>query len=100
MPSRIAPPNAHLIAEVGDLRPGRALDAGCGQGSDTFWLAAHGCHVTAVDFSAAVLAHARSTAETAGADVTGRVDWVEADLETWTPQPLVATSSWRASTSI
>ena len=29
------PPNAHLTAEVSDLRPGRALDAGCGHGSDT-----------------------------------------------------------------
>ena len=81
------PPNAHLTAEVGDLRPGRALDAGCGHGSDTFWLAAHGWQVTAVDFSTAALAHARSTAEAAGADVAGRVDWVEADLGTWTPQP-------------
>ncbi len=81
------PPNAHLIAEAGDLRPGRALDAGCGHGSDTFWLAAHGWHVTAVDFSAAALAHARSTAEAAGGDVAERVDWVEADLASWTPQP-------------
>jgi SAM-dependent methyltransferase len=81
------PPNAHLTAEVGDVPPGRALDAGCGHGSDTFWLAAHGWHVTAVDFSAAALAHARLTAEAAGADVAGRVDWVEADLGTWTPPP-------------
>ena len=81
------PPNAHLTAEVGGLRPALALDAGCGHGSDTLWLAAHGWQVTAVDFSAAALAHARSTAEAAGADVAGRVTWVEADLATWTPQP-------------
>jgi SAM-dependent methyltransferase len=81
------PPNAHLTREVSGLKPGRALDAGCGHGSDTLWLAAHGWQVTAVDFSAAALAHARSTAEVAGADVAGRVDWVEADLATWTPQP-------------
>jgi hypothetical protein len=35
----------------------------------------------------AALAHARSTAEAAGAVVAGRVDWVEADLATWAPQP-------------
>jgi SAM-dependent methyltransferase len=81
------PPNAHLTAEAEGLRPGRALDAGCGHGSDTLWLAAHGWQVTAVDFSPAALAHARSTAEAAGADVAGRVDWVEADLASWTPQP-------------
>ena len=81
------PPNAHLTGEVSGLKPGRALDAGCGHGSDTLWLAAHGWQVTAVDFSAAALAHARSTAEVAGADVAGRVDWVDADLATWIPQP-------------
>jgi SAM-dependent methyltransferase len=81
------PPNAHLTAEVGDLPPGHALDAGCGHGSDTLWLAAHRWHVTAVDFSPSALAQARSTAEAAGTDVAGRVDWVEADLGNWTPQP-------------
>jgi SAM-dependent methyltransferase len=81
------PPNAHLTSEVSALKPGCALDAGCGHGSDTLWLAAHGWQVTAVDFSAAALAHAGSTAEAAGADVAGRVDWVEADLASWTPQP-------------
>ncbi len=81
------PPNAHLIAEVSGLRPGLALDAGCGHGSDTLWLAARGWQVTAVDFSAAALAHARSTADAAGGEVAGRVDWVEADLASWTPQP-------------
>jgi SAM-dependent methyltransferase len=81
------PPNAHLTDEATGLRPGLALDAGCGHGSDALWLAAHGWQVTAVDFSTAALAHARSTAEAAGADVAGRVDWVEADLASWIPQP-------------
>ena len=80
------PPNAHLTAEVGALLPGRALDAGCGHGSETFWLAARGWQVTAVDFAATALAYARSTAETMGPEVAERIDWVEADLATWTPQ--------------
>lgn len=80
------PPNAHLLAEVGDLRPGLALDAGCGHGSDARWLAAHGWQVTGVDFSTSALAHARSAAEALGADVAQRTDWVEGDLATWTPQ--------------
>src|SRR3954451_6936870 len=80
-------PNAHLTAEVGDLRPGRALDAGCGHGSDTLWLAARGWQVTAVDFAATALAYARSTAEGMRPEVAGRIDWVEADLATWMPQP-------------
>ena len=80
------PPNAHMTAEVGDLRPGRALDAGCGHGSNALWLAAHGWHVTAVDFAATALAYARSAAEAVGSDVAERIDWVEVDLATWTPQ--------------
>lgn len=81
------PPNHWLITEVAKLQPGFALDAGCGSGSDTLWLAARGWHVTAVDFSAAALAHARSAAETVGVDVAERIDWVEGDLSTWTPPP-------------
>ncbi len=81
------PPNAHLSAEIGSLRPGLALDAGCGHGSDVLWLAARGWQVTAVDFSTTALAHARSTAEAVGTDVAERIDWVEGDLATWTPQP-------------
>ncbi len=81
------PPNEWLITEVANLQPRFALDAGCGHGSDTLWLAARGWHVTAVDFSASALAHARSTAKTVGVDVADRIDWVEGDLSAWTPQP-------------
>jgi SAM-dependent methyltransferase len=80
------PPNAHLTGALAGLRPGRALDAGCGHGAETLWLAARGWRVTAVDFSATALGHARSTAEAVGADVAGRVEWVEGDLATWLPQ--------------
>jgi 2-polyprenyl-3-methyl-5-hydroxy-6-metoxy-1,4-benzoquinol methylase len=79
------PPNAHLVAEIADLPPRRALDAGCGHGSDAIWLAARGWDVTAVDFAATALSHARATADATGPDVAGRIAWVEADLATWTP---------------
>jgi SAM-dependent methyltransferase len=86
-PDKVAqrPPNAHLIAEIASLGPGRALDAGCGHGAETLWLAAHGWEVTAVDFSASALAHARSTAEALGPDIAERIAWVEGDLAVWTP---------------
>jgi SAM-dependent methyltransferase len=77
------PPNAHLMAEVASLAPGRALDAGCGHGADTLWLAGQGWKVTAVDFSAAALAHGRSMAEAAGGELAQRIHWVEGDLATW-----------------
>src|SRR5688572_9937453 len=81
------PPNAHLMAEAADLTPGRALDAGCGHGADTLWLAAHGWRVTALDFSRAALAHGRSMAEALGADVAERIDWIESDLASWKAEP-------------
>jgi SAM-dependent methyltransferase len=81
------PPNAYLIAEAADLRPGSALDAGAGHGAETLWLAARGWRVTAVDFSATALGHARDSAERLGAEAAGRIDWIEADLATWVPPP-------------
>ncbi len=86
-PDKVAlrPPNAHMIAEIASSRPGRALDAGCGHGAETLWLAGHGWEVTAVDFSASALAHARSMADALGPDIAGRITWVEGDLAVWTP---------------
>jgi SAM-dependent methyltransferase len=88
-PDKVAqrPPNAHLVAELANLRPGRALDAGCGHGAETLWLAARGWHVTAVDFSASALAHARSTAGSFGPEIFARTAWVEGDLAVWAPPP-------------
>ena len=80
-------PNAHLTGEVVNLHPGRALDAGCGHGADTLWLAARGWQVTAVDFSASALARGRSMAEALGAYVAERIAWVEGDLAIWTAEP-------------
>ena len=81
------PPNAQLTAAAAGLPAGRALDAGCGHGADTLWLAAHGWQVTAVDFSAAALAHGRAMAEVAGTEIAGRIDWVERDLATFAVEP-------------
>ncbi len=81
------PPSATLVDEVSGLPPGRALDAGCGHGAEALWLAAHGFHVTAVDISAAALAHGRATAEALGPEVASRIEWVEGDLATWAAAP-------------
>jgi SAM-dependent methyltransferase len=77
------PPNAWLTAELAGLEPGRALDAGCGHGSDALWLAARGWHVTAVDFAPAALARGQMTAAAMG--LAERIEWVEADLGAWSP---------------
>ena len=80
------PPNAFLTAIAGGLAPGRALDAGCGNGSEALWLAGRGWRVTAVDFSATALAYGQSRATILGADSAERVTWVEGDLAVWAPE--------------
>ncbi len=88
-PDRVAgrTPCAHLTALMAGHSPGRALDAGCGHGVESRWLAARGWRVTALDFSSAALAHGRAMAEAAGADVAERIDWIQGDVATWTAGP-------------
>lgn len=81
------PVNAHLLTCAPDWPPGRALDAGCGHGVETLWLAARGWRVDALDFAAPALAHGRALAEAAGLDLAARIDWIEADLGRWVPKP-------------
>ncbi|MEV0262613.1 class I SAM-dependent methyltransferase [Streptomyces sp. NPDC050617] len=76
-------PNAVLVAEVGGLPPGQALDVGCGEGADALWLARCGWQVTAVDVSEVALRRAAGAAED---DVRDRLSWARADL-TATPPP-------------
>lgn len=76
-------PNAQLVSAIASLPAGRALDAGCGHGAETLWLAARGWDVTAVDFSASALAHGRAMADALGPAVAGRITWVDGDLASW-----------------
>jgi len=74
-------PDPTLVAEVGALRPGRALDLATGDGRNAIYLAGQGWQVTAVDFSSVALERACASAGAAGVDV----DWIEADLLDWSP---------------
>ncbi|TDQ50721.1 class I SAM-dependent methyltransferase [Actinorugispora endophytica] len=76
-------PNAALVREAADLRPGRALDLGAGEGADAIWLARRGWRVTAVDVSQVALDRAAEHA--AEAEVAGLVDWQRHDLATSFP---------------
>ncbi len=76
-----AEPNATVAEVVGPMPPGRALDVGAGEGRHAVWLAANGWQATAVDFSAVGIERGRR--ESAGA----AVDWIVADVRTWTPPP-------------
>jgi SAM-dependent methyltransferase len=78
-----ARPNRFLVAEVGDLEPGRALDLACGEGQNAIWLASMGWEVTGVDYSEVAIAKARARAERDGVDVDFRC----ADLVEYEPEP-------------
>jgi len=74
-------PNQFLVAEVGSLQPGRALDVGCGEGRNAVWLAEQGWEVTAVDFSEVGIEKGREMAAHRGVAVT----WVLEDLNRYEP---------------
>ncbi len=78
-----AEPNRFLVAETVGLPPGRALDLACGEGRNAVWLAERGWRATGVDFSGVALAKARRLADARGVDV----EWVEADLLAYRPEP-------------
>jgi SAM-dependent methyltransferase len=88
-------PNPQLVREAGGLRPGKALDLGCGEGADAIWLAQQGWTVTAVDVSAVALERAHSHEKAALAResvhagegaIASRITWQQADLEQWQPE--------------
>lgn len=76
-------PNPQLVREIGDLEPGAALDAGCGEGADSIWLARRGWRVTAMDVSAVAVERGAAHVQK---DVADRITWRCADLTTWVPQ--------------
>lgn len=78
-----AGPNRFVAEELTALPPGRAIDLGTGEGRNAIWLAERGWLVTAVDFSAGGLARADRLAAERGISV----NWVQADLLDWQPEP-------------
>lgn len=76
--------NPVLEAEAAALPPGRALDAGCGEGGDAMWLAERGWNVTAVDVS--VVAVNRATVEWKRRAIrAGAAMFKQRDLTEWSP---------------
>lgn len=59
------------------MAPGRALELGCGTGTNAVWLAQQGFQVTAVDCAPLALAQAREKAAAAGVTI----EWHEADVQ-------------------
>ncbi|MCW2672499.1 MAG: methyltransferase type 11 [Frankiales bacterium] len=76
-------PNAQLVAVLTGLRPGTALDVGCGEGGDVVWLAQQGWRVTGADFSFNGLRRAAHRVEQN--DVGSEVDWWQVDAREFNP---------------
>lgn len=72
-------PSAELVRVLSEynIPRGRALELGCGSGTNAIALAQQGFAVTAVDCSETALAAARSKADTAQVVI----DWVAADVQ-------------------
>ncbi len=68
----ITPPEVVELIRVEKVR-GRALDLGCGTGTNSIYLAQHGLQVVGVDFAPKAIATARTKAKRAGVDVDFRV---------------------------
>jgi len=71
-----------FLAEICRRRePGKALDIGCGAGTDSLFLAQQGWDVTSLDFVPKALEYTQQRAQAAGVSVTP----VEADITQWEP---------------
>jgi 2-polyprenyl-3-methyl-5-hydroxy-6-metoxy-1,4-benzoquinol methylase len=77
-----AKPNRFLVAEVGELPRGRALDLACGEGQNAIWLGSLGWEVLGVDYSDVAIEKARTRARRDGVEI----DFVCADLVTYEPE--------------
>ena len=89
-------PFAELLARIAHPRPREIVDLGCGPGTTTAQLVQRwpDAHVIGIDNSPEMIAHARGLA------VTGRLEFLQADLRDWHPdQPVdvllsTATLQW------
>jgi SAM-dependent methyltransferase len=80
-------PNPQLVAEIADLRPGRALDVGCGEGADAIWLARRGWDVVATDIAGVALERGARHARDSDPVAAARIEWRQADVLACPPEP-------------
>lgn len=72
--TNITPPE--VMEFIAQVTPGRALDLGCGTGTNAITLARNGWEVTGVDFSAKAIEKAKRKAEEAGLGIR----FIQADV--------------------
>lgn len=72
------PPEIVQLVEQEQLSPGRALDLGCGTGTNAIYLARHGWQAAGIDFVGRAIRTARRKARKAG--VTARTRFLVGDV--------------------
>lgn len=80
--SGVTPPELVRVVEgtgAEHRQPGRALDLGCGTGTNSLYLARHGWDVTGVDFAAPAIARARQKRAQMGT-LSGTVRFLRGDV--------------------
>lgn len=78
---RFRAPDGLLEREVAGLKPGRALDLGCGSGENALMLARIGWSVTGVDWAEKAIEPAKKSATDRGLTA----EFVTADITEWVP---------------
>ena len=81
LPWSHAEPTLFLAEICRRRKPGKALDIGCGGGTDSVFLAEQGWDVTSLDFVPKALEYTQQRAEAAGVSITP----VVADITDWEP---------------
>lgn len=83
----VSPPELREVVEGPDaLAPGRALDLGCGTGTNAIYMACHGWEVTGIDFTGPPIATAEAKARDAG--VGQRTHFLQGDATRLLDLPL------------
>lgn len=84
----VSPPELVEAIEGEDALPqGRALDLGCGTGTNVLYLARHGWHVTGIDFAAPAIGRAQEKLRMAG-NLAGSAHFLRGDVTRLDTLPL------------
>ena len=62
-------PAFEALIKSGEIKPGRALDIGCGRGENAIMLAVNGCNVTGIDLAETAISDAKARAAEHHVDV-------------------------------
>lgn len=84
---RLWAPNAFLMSAVQSLKPGKAIDFGCGSGRDAVALADLGWHVAALDILPDAIEKGKNLLKRYAPQAVSFVKWQVGDISAYVPKP-------------